>query len=182
MKDKNKRSYPRATTLLPFQVRRLSLNEFDGLDHLDCRLSLGGIVIEDSPPPPTGDERLDLWLNMLNTKLDYLIRLNAPKQVDTVSMDFEPLNISGSGMSLVAKEQFKKGDILEIRMVLQTYPAKVLHLYGKVIRAEATPNKSGSYTTGIQFVGLNESVRDEILKFDFKKHRERLITQSKKAS
>ena len=41
----------------------------------------------------------------------------------------------------------------------------------------AGPNKFGSYTTGLQFVGLNETVRDEILKFDFKKHRERLIAK-----
>jgi c-di-GMP-binding flagellar brake protein YcgR len=105
------------------------------------------------------------------------MRLSAPKKDDTVSMDFEPLDISGSGMSLAAKERFKKGDLLEIRVVLQTYPAKVLHLYGKVVRVEATPNKFGGYITGIQFVGLSETVRDEILKFDFKKHRERLIAK-----
>jgi len=174
MNDKNQRSYPRATTLLPFQVRHLPLEEFEGLD---SRLSLSDIVIEDSPPPPVQDERLALWLNMVNAKLDYLIRLSAPKPEDTVSMDFEPLTISGSGMSLAAKEQFIKGELLEIRMVLQTYPARVLYLYGKVTRAEATPNKSGSYTTGLQFVGLNDTVRDEILKFDFKKHRERLIAK-----
>ena len=174
MKDKNQRSYPRATTLLPFQVRRLPFHEYDGLD---CRLSLSDIVIEASPPPPVGDERLALWLNMVNAKLDYLIRMSALNQEDTVSMDFEPLTISGNGMSLAAKEQFKEGDLLEIRIVLQTYPAKVLHLYGKVVRVEATPNKSGSYTTAIQFVGLSESVRDEILKFDFKKHRERLTAK-----
>ena len=174
MNDKNQRSYPRTTTLLPFQVRRLPFHEFEGLD---CRLSVNNIVIEDSPPPPVGDERLAQWLNMVNAKLDYLMRLSAPNQEDTVSMDFEPLNISGGGMSLAAKEQFNEGDLLEIRIVLQTYPAKVLHLYGKVIRVEATPNKSGSYITGIQFVGLSETVRDEILKFDFKKHRERLTTK-----
>jgi hypothetical protein len=178
MKDKNKRSYPRSNTLLPFQVRHLPIHEYGGVESLDCRLSRGGIVIEDSLPPSVEDERLTLWLNMLNTKLDYLIRLAVPEQQDIVSMDFEPLNISGSGMTLVAKEQFKKGDILEISMVLQAYPAKVLHLYGKVIRVEAAPNKAGNYTTSIQFVGLNETVRDELLKFDFKKHRERLLRKA----
>lgn len=171
---KDQRSYPRTTTVLPFQVRRLPQHEYEGLD---CRLSVGDIVIEDSPPPPVQDERLALWLNMVNNKLDYLIRLSAPKSEDAVSMDFEPLTISGSGMSLAAKERFNEGELLEIRIVLQAYPARVLHLYGKVIRVEATPNKLGSYTTGLQFVGLNETVRDEILKFDFKKHRERLIAK-----
>jgi hypothetical protein len=174
MKDKDQRSYPRTTTLLPFQVRRLPFHEYEGLD---CRLAASDIVFENSPPPPVGDEKLAHWLNMVNAKLDYLMRQSAPKQEETVSIDFEPLNISGSGMSLAAKEQFGTGDLLEIRIVLQAYPSKVLHLYGKVVRVEETPNKSGSYITGIQFVGLSETVRDEILKFDFKKHRERLIAK-----
>jgi hypothetical protein len=174
MREEDRRSYPRTTTLLPFQVRRLPPHEYEGLE---CRVSLGDIVIETSPPLPVGDERLALWLNMLNDKLDYLIRQSAPRQDDTVSMNFEPLDISGSGMSLAAKEQFQQGDLLEIKMVLQTYPAKVLQLYGKVVRVEAAPSRLDSSITGIEFVGLSEAVRDEILKFDFKKHRERLLTK-----
>jgi hypothetical protein len=41
---------------------------------------------------------------MLNVRLDYLIRQASPKREDVVFMTFEPLNISGSGMSLMAQE------------------------------------------------------------------------------
>jgi hypothetical protein len=173
MKGKNKRSHPRANTLLPFQVRRISLHESKGLD---CGLSLGGIVIDDSSLPPVKDERLDRWLNMLNTKIDYLISLASPKREDVASMAMEPLNISGSGVSLIAKEPFHKGEIVEIRVVLQTYPAKILNLYGEVVRVESTPDNSGKYIIGIRFMDMSEEVRNEILKFDFKKHREKLLT------
>jgi Tfp pilus assembly protein PilZ len=174
MKGKDHRSYERTSTLLPFQARRLLSGQCEGLE---CRLTVGGIVFEDTLPPEVEDERLCKWLNMLNTKLDYLISLTVPQQEGFVSMNFEPLNISAGGMGLITQEPFEKGNILEIRMVLQAYPAKILQLYGEVIRIKPTPGKPKRYTVGVNFVNMDEHVRDEILKFDFKKHRERLITR-----
>ena len=176
MTTNNQRTYPRANTLLPFTVRRLQPDESG---ELNCWITTDIIVIDDSLPPPLKDERLNLWLNMLNAKLDFLIRQASPKQEDVVFMTFEPLNISGSGMSLMARESFNIGDILEIRMVLQTYPSKILYLYGEMVRIEATPQKAESYTVSVKFRGMNDDVRNEILKFDFKKHRKKLITGKK---
>ena len=174
MKRKDHRSFERTSTLLPFQARRLLSGQCEGLE---CRLTAGGIVFEDTLPPAVEDERLCKWLNMLNTKLDYLISLTVPEREGVVSMNFEPLNISAGGMGLIAQEPFEKGDILEIRMVLQAYPAKILQLYGEVVRIKPTPGKPKRYTVGVKFVHMDEHIRDEILKFDFKKHRERLIAR-----
>jgi hypothetical protein len=174
MKKKDHRSYERTSTLLPFQARRLLSSQCEGLN---CLLTVGGIVFEDALPPAVEDERLCKWLNMLNTKLDYLISLTVPEREGVVSMNFEPLNISASGMALIAQEPFDKGDILEIRMVLQAYPAKILELYGEVVRIKPTPGKPKRYTVGVNFVHMDEHIREEILKFDFKKHRERLIAR-----
>jgi Tfp pilus assembly protein PilZ len=173
MKRKDHRSDERTNTLLPLQVRRLLSGQCEGLD---CRLTVGGLVFEDILPPAVEDERLCKWLNMLNTKLDYLISLTVPEREGFVSMNFEPLNLSAGGMGLMTQEPFDKGDNLEIRMVLQAYPAKILHLYGEVIRCKPAPGKPKRYTVGVKFVHMDEHIRNEILKFDFKKHRERLIT------
>jgi hypothetical protein len=179
MTTKNQRTYPRACTLLPFTVRRLKPNE---CEERSCRVSTDIIVIDDFLPPPLKDESLNLWLNMLNAKLDCLIRNAAPKREDIVVMTFEPLNISGSGMSLMTRESFNSGDMLEIRVVIQTYPSKVLCLYGEVVRVEAIPEKAESYTVSVKFRGMGDDVRNEILKFDFKKHRKKLITSQKACS
>jgi c-di-GMP-binding flagellar brake protein YcgR len=48
-----------------------------------------------------------------------------------------------------------------------------------MIRIEASPQKAGTYTVSVRFLGMNDDVRDEILKFDFKKHRKKLITDKK---
>ena len=171
MKDENKRSYLRVNTLLPFEARRLDVKEYD---NLQCRVSTGSIVI-DEPPPPVDDEKMNAWLNMLNNKLEYLIRL-VPRQHEISSfMTFEPVSISGSGMMMTTTDKLQVGNILEITMVLQAYPAKILYLYGEVIHLEKTPNRPDIHTVGIKFLGMNEEVRDEILKFEFKKHGEKLL-------
>ena len=129
----NKRAFPRMSTVMPLEVRRLPPAE---IEDRTCCISTDLIVIDDAPLPPVENERLNLWLNMINTKLDYLIRMAPSKKEVVVSVGIEPLNISGNGMSLVTKEEFSIGDVLEIRIVLQTYPSKVLHLYGEVVRVE----------------------------------------------
>jgi hypothetical protein len=176
MTTKNQRTYPRANTLLPFTVRRLQPDESG---KLNCRVTTDIIVIDDFVPPPLKDELLNQWLNMLNVKLNYLIRQASPKREAVVFMTFEPLNISGGGMSLMADESFNIGDILEIRMVLQTYPAKILYLYGEIVRTEAASQKAERYIVSVKFRGMNEDVRNEIMKFDFKQHRKKLITGKK---
>jgi hypothetical protein len=172
MESKDKREFRRVTTLMPFEVRRVDPREYE---NCKCRLSKDTIVLDESTPPQVNDASLNHWLNMLNTKLDYLISLSAPKQYGSFFMAVEPLNISGSGMSLVTKEAFNIGDILEIKVVIQIYPAKVLYLYGKVVRSDETLNRSNTHTLGIYFLNMNEEVRNEIIMFDFKKHKEKLI-------
>lgn len=168
----NKRAFPRMSTVMPLEIRRLSSTEMEGRT---CRISTDLIVIDDAPLPPVENERLNLWLNMINTKLDYLIRTAPLKKEVVVSVGFEPLNISGNGMSLATNEEISIGDVLEIRIVLQTYPSKILHLYGEVVRVDDALDISGTHILGIKFLGMSDAVQDEILKFDFKKHRQRLM-------
>ena len=125
MKIENKRNYQRMNTLLPFGARRLDLKKYEGLQ---CRMSKGGIVIDETAPLPVKDERMNAWLNMINTKLDYLMRLAPAQNEIGASIDFEPVNISGSGMMMIMAESFQIGDIVEIKMILQVYPAKILYL------------------------------------------------------
>jgi hypothetical protein len=176
MLTKERRTFPRASTLLPFTVRRLKTNT---CDEKSCRIGKDVIVIDDALPPALEDEALNMWLNMINAKLDCLIRNAAPKREDVMVMTCEPLNISGSGMSLITRELFNIGDMLEIRVILQAYPSKILCLYGEVVRVEGVPKKAESFNVSVKFQGMSDEVRNEILKFDFKKQRKKLITSPK---
>jgi len=172
MKVENRRQYQRVNTLLPFDVRR---HDPAGSEDLQCRVVTGGIILNDSPPLPVEDERLNAWLNMLNAKLDYLIQANRPQQKVRPPIAFEPVNISGNGMMMMTTDTYEVGNILEIKMILQTYPAKILHLYGEVLRIEDIPKRPNASMIGIKFLGMTEEVREEILKFNFKKHGEMLL-------
>lgn len=174
MTAKNKRSYARSSTLLPTKIRRLTPTEREGLA---CRVVTGGIVIDDGPPPPVNDEKLDPWLNMINAKLDYLIRLTPSRKAEDVYAEIEPLNIGGGGMGLVTTEHFALDEMVEIKIVVRVYPPKVLYLYGNIIRIDAVPEKPDIYTLGIQFSEMREDVRDEILLFDFKGHRQKMMAR-----
>ena len=167
MNSKNKRNYPRINTVLPCMARKI---ESASRKELKCRVSRGDMILDNSVPPEVEDERLNAWLNMINTKLDYLISREPPEREDSLFMSFEPLNISGSGMMIETVEKFQKGDILEIKMVLQSYPTKVLYLYGDVVRIEENPRNPGMKNVGLNFFNINEEVRNEIMNFDFKGH------------
>jgi hypothetical protein len=171
VKAKNKRKYPRMNTLLPYQARLLSCAEGK---ELQCRVTKGEVVIDNFIPPDIKDERLNMWLHMINAKLDYLISCDPPDRDASLYMSFEPLNFSGSGMMIETAEVVRRGDILEIRIVLQSYPAKILHLYGEVVRIEENPLSPTVKKVGLNFLNVNEEVRNEITKFDFKEHRQRL--------
>jgi len=176
MKIENKRNYPRINTLLPFGARRLNLKKDEGLQ---CRVSRGDIVIDETDPLPVKDERLNDWLNMLNAKLNYLIRI-APSQHEIgSSIDFEPVNISGGGMMMITADTYRVGDITEIKMVLQAYPAKILYLYGEITRIDKTPHLTDRHTVGMKFLGMTEEVRNEILQFEFKKHGDKLLKKKR---
>ncbi|MBN1664053.1 MAG: PilZ domain-containing protein [Deltaproteobacteria bacterium] len=173
----DKRSYPRTTKILPYEVRRLPEHE---CKDLHCHESRDAIVIGKSLPLPVKDEQLNLWLHMLNAKLDYLISLTSEKKPESsLYVAFELVNISGSGMSLITKEAFQTGDMLEIKMILQAYPAKILYLYGEVVRVSASSHTSPIHIVGLKFIGMTNDVRDEILKLELKKKQEKPAKRKK---
>jgi hypothetical protein len=169
--DDDKRKYPRMNTILPYEARLVP--RADGKER-QCRVSRGDVVIDNLVPQDVEDERLNMWLHMINAKLDYLISCDPPEQAASSFMAFEPLEVSGSGMMIEMAEGVQLGDTLEIRIVLQSYPAKILHLYGEVVRVDENPLRPDLKKVGLNFLNLNEEVRNEITKFDFKKHRQRL--------
>jgi hypothetical protein len=172
MDQQEKRSYARRSTIMPFEVRRLQPEEAAALR---CRISQNELIIDATSPISVQDERLFKYLNMLNTKIDYLVAALAQAEKSIPSIYFEPVNMSGSGMSLLTKEKFTPGDAIEVRMVIQVYPSKILYLVGAVVRIKETQRDEGTYMAAIKFLNMDEEVRKEILNFDFEKHRARLV-------
>ena len=173
---KNERRFSRVNTYLPFAVRLVPLKE---RKLVKSRIAKSSLVVDFTMSPPVNEPVLAEWLLKLNNKLDTIIHLLSPETKGFLPINFRIMNISGNGMRFTSKNTYKIGDFLEIQMVLYPYPYQVIYLYWKVVRLE--PGDSDNYSIAIEFTHLDEDVRQEVMNFDFKKHREKLqrIIESK---
>lgn len=162
----NERRFSRVNTYLPFAVRLVPLKE---KKRLKSRIAKDALVVDFTMPPPVNEPVLAEWLHKINNKLDMIIHILSPETKGFLPITFRIMNISGNGMSFSSREPFKNGEILEIQIVLYTYSYKVLYLYGKVVRVEK--GEGDDYSIAIEFTHLADEVRQELMNFDFKKHR-----------
>lgn len=171
MRVQNSREYSRVNTYLPLEARLVPSEERAALN---ARVLKAGIVIDTAKPPEVDDKVLSEWLNVLNDKMDSIIEILSSGRESMSRMTFEPLNISANGMRITCCSNYDIGDVLEIKIALPMRPYKILYLYGEVIRIEPNLDR---FNVAVKFIGMNEEVRNELLKFDFKKHREVLSAE-----
>ena len=79
------------------------------------------------------------------------------------------MNISAAGMGFESKEKYDTGAFLEMKILLYMYPHVALYLYGDVVKSE---REGDDFNTAVKFTGLSDDIRDEIIKFVFRRQRE----------
>ncbi len=168
METNDSRTYSRVNTYLPLEARLIPSEE---KNNLTAHVSKVGIVIDEVTPPELEDKILGEWLKMLNDKMDSIIEILSSERQDTSHITLEPLNISASGMRITSQRSYDVGSVMEIKIVLPIRPYKILYLYGEVVRVDA---KLDRFNVAVKFIGMNNEVEEELLRFDFKKHREML--------
>jgi c-di-GMP-binding flagellar brake protein YcgR len=84
-------------------------------------------------------------------------------------LNISKVNISGGGMSLNTGQTILPGDILEIKVMLGLQVPTAIFLYGEVIEV-TKPHPD--YDTSVQFINIDDFVRDEIIRFVFETERE----------
>ncbi|HUH65764.1 MAG TPA: PilZ domain-containing protein [Syntrophales bacterium] len=163
----DKREYARVAAYLPLDVRLVPPEERD-----IYRPRISGVAALDNftKPPELDDKPLAQWLNMLNAKLDSIISALSVEREGFGSLTYRALNISAAGMGFKSKEKYDKGVFLEMKILLYMYPHVALYLYGDVIKS--SERDGDDFFTSIKFVGLTDDIRDEIIKFVFRRQRE----------
>lgn len=156
---------------MPFEVRLLSPEEQD----LRSRISMDDVVLDTLILPELENKKLQQWLTTINSKLEMLLS-NRGGQFG--QMNFKFLNISASGMRFHSKEKFEPGDLLEIKLVLQINPHRVLYLISAVTRVERMAFKVHSYTVAVRFLDVTEEIRHELLNYDFERQKQ-LVSRQK---
>lgn len=168
------REFSRVEAYVPLSVRLLQKDE---IEIAKSRLS-GDIAFYASRPlDEPADRALSEWLKYINQKLDFLISIITMEQQGFSSLPINKVDISGGGLSFRSEKPYKKGDLLEIKIVIENPNPLALYLYGEVISCEALEK---DFRIGVKFINIDEDVRDQIVKFVFYRQRQ-LIRQKREA-
>ena len=163
-----RREYSRVEVSIPFEYRIVLPEE---KLHVQARISGDNANTEYRPLPSGGnrDPILEEWLKILNSKLDTIISLMKLQREGYPGLPYKAVNISGGGMSFSVPEAILPGEILEIKIVLTSQQPVILSIYGEVVKVD--PVNDG-YFTAVNYVHMDDVVRDEIVRFVFERERE----------
>ena len=165
---KNRREFCRVEVCIPFACRLVPLEE-----RKKIRSHISGLSVSAGHEtlPEVKDPAIAQWLNLLNSKLDTLIRLLTLEREGFDTLPFECVTIGGGGLRFASKEKYQRGDMLEIKLVLFPLNPIALYVYATVFSvSDITPD--GDYGTAVQFTMMDNAIQDEIIRFVFEQERE----------
>ncbi|MDR1241507.1 MAG: hypothetical protein LBM00_01795 [Deltaproteobacteria bacterium] len=173
----DKRSYSRVPVYFQGLYRKLSLpdepqicpRQFSAEDS-----SLAAQLSSNSKLPPA----LVRFMVTLDAKMDSILALLQKDRFD----EFFPnklmvTEVSASGV-LVQCGDLRIDDYIELVMFLGEYPPRIASGIGRVLRPGGVAG--GSRVFAVQFTGIRDSDREEIVRFVFKEEREKIRSQKMK--
>ena len=160
------REYARVSAYLPVKVRPVPEEE---RQNLLSRVVVEFALTEHPQMPQVQDEALWACLEILNSKLDSIIRMLAFPSDSHRELGFSKVNISAGGLSTPSTEPYAPDDPVEIKLMLPTAPAMLFYIYGKVVNCDKANQK---YELCIEFTEIDDDIREQIAKFVFHKQRE----------
>jgi len=167
--DKNyqtQREFSRIDAHVPFEVRVVPVEE---RETIRARTSGATTFAETRALPELQDKILAEWIKAMNSKLDAIVNMLTFQREGFGSLPFAQVNISGGGIGFFSKDMHNVGDTVEMKIILPMMPPVALFLYGEVVKSERMTN---GYMTATKFAGMDEEVRDEVVKFVFSRQRE----------
>lgn len=167
------REFARVDAHIYFDVRQIAAEE---RPDIRSRISAQAFLPLLHPLPDHEDKALSDWLRQLNTKLDTILNLLTYEKDGIHALPFVKVNISGGGLSFSTATPYAEGNILELKMMLPMQPPVAMITYGEVTTVEKMDNLA---TIGLNFVAIDEELRDEIIRFVFKTQRDMLREKHK---
>lgn len=121
-----------------------------------------------------------LWkiLSDIQIKLSLILERLSPDTESLLDVESQNVNISAAGICFEINEKVKKGDLLEIKMLLPLYPPIGILTYGTVVRAADTGN--GQHKIALSFADIEDEIKDEIIQYTLNRQRDIIKRQRKK--
>ncbi len=159
-----KREHVRIDVQIPIAIRKVSHEEKNNL----FAYVIGSQKITSLNTKQTINTLTELY-DKITEKLDLIINLLTIQHYGFYQMPVKMVNLSGGGLRTTLDEKYDTGDILEIKLFLDSPTPVGLCLYAEVLKVE---EKYGKYETAVKFINLSENIRDYIVRFIF--YRERI--------
>ena len=141
--------------------RAFSLMENQNVDMVDDESVL--------PKDPDNIKLFDM-MNEVKAKLDFIINQFMLEKEGLNKPEKKFVNISASGIRFTVDYAVKEGEIIDIKLLLPTYPPVAVFAYGEVQRA--VPLDDGKYDIALEYLNMSESVKNEIIQYAFARQRE----------
>lgn len=185
--EKYIRAHLRMDVTIMLQYKKLTLQEYEDIEKrnfmdeeesVSQAFSLQPFIEEKEKEKVS--ENVDPFviksLTDINTKLSLVLSMLS-REEETCIFTQHPTeaNLSESGIGFTMKEEVKKGDFLEMEILMPTFPTVIIKVWGRVIRIKPLPE--GGYRVGVQYTHIKEEDQDSIVHYLFKRQRELLRTK-----
>ncbi|UCD35468.1 MAG: PilZ domain-containing protein [Nitrospiraceae bacterium] len=133
----------------------------------------GESVVEEqeggSPEAPDNGQ-LFRMMRELKTKLDFIINHLVLEKEGLFSSEKKLVSISASGIRFSVDHEVNVHDIMELKLLLPTYPPVAVFAYGEVKRVRKM--EDGKYEIAMEYLNMGDSVRNEIIQYTLSHQRE----------
>jgi hypothetical protein len=117
-----------------------------------------------------GNKKLYEMISELKTKIDFIINHFMLEKEGLLTAEKKLVNISASGIRFIVNNPVKVNDVLEIKLLLPTYPPVAVLAYGEAKRVKKLDGKK--YEVCLKYLNMGESVRNEIVQYTLSHQRE----------
>jgi hypothetical protein len=116
------------------------------------------------------DKKMHEMMGEIKTKLDFIINHFMLEKEGLLTAEKKLVNISASGIRFVVKHPVNVNDVLEIKLLLPTYPPVAVFAYGEAKRVKKLDGNK--YEVCLKYLNMGESVRNEIIQYTLSHQRE----------
>ncbi len=173
VEEREKRSYFRIDDLIPIVVSPVSKDKFQDISRVLSISDVLNLPLTDMPDS-LEDQKLSNMITAINTKLDFIISYFLLDKEGLLSGEKKRVNISASGIRFTVTYPVKVKDIMEIKLLLPTYPPTAVFTYGEVTRVRHLDDKT--YEIALQYLNVGDKARDEIIQYMLTRQRETIKT------
>jgi len=156
--DKGKEDEFRKTVV---SSKAFSLMETPGTSELNS---------EGNVPENKTETGLYSMMTEIKTKLDFIINHMMLDKEGLIHAEKKFVNISASGIRFTIDHPVRVNEIMEIKLLIPTYPPVAVFAYGEVKRIKDLGENR--YEVSLAYLNMDESIRNEIIQYTLSHQRE----------